>query len=130
MEKSTRDSKFLFHLLYFLLVMFARILIYLLLAFFVIRGCTQCYHFGYEIFGSVSVDQKAGKEITFSVYKDDTMYQVANRLDKKGLIVSKYSFYLRSEWINPAQNELRPGKYRLNTTMNYDQIINQLTMSD
>ena len=53
-----------------------------------------------------------------------------NRLDKKGLIVSKYSFYLRSEWINPAQNELRPGKYRLNTTMNYDQIINQLTMSD
>ena len=83
MEESTRDSKFLFHLLYFLLVMFARILIYLLLAFFVIRGCTQCYH-----------------------------------------------FYLRSEWINPAQNELRPGKYRLNTTMNYDQIINQLTMSD
>ena len=38
MEESTRDSKFLFHLLYFLLVMFARILIYLLLAFLLSEG--------------------------------------------------------------------------------------------
>lgn len=130
MAESERDSRVLFHLLYFLLVMFARILIYLLLAFFIVRGCTQCYHFGYEIFGSVSVDQKNGKEITFPVYKEDTMYQVAKRLAQKGLIVNRYSFYLRSEWMNPTQNELRPGKYRLNTVMNYDQIINQLTMSD
>lgn len=130
MAESERDSRVLFHLLYFLLVMFARILIYLLLAFFIVRGCTQCYHFGYEIFGSVSVDQKNGKEITFPVYKEDTMYQVAKRLAQKGLIVNRYSFYLRSEWMNPTQNELRPGKYHLNTTMNYDQIINQLTMSD
>ena len=78
---------------------------------------------------SVSIKKQARK-LHFRFTKNDTMYEVANRLDKKGLIVSKYSFYLRSEWINPAQNELRPGKYRLNTTMNYDQIINQLTMSD
>lgn len=130
MQEHNSETKVIFHLLYFVLVFFARALACLLLCVFVIRGCSASYQFCYEIFGSVSVDEAPGVEKSFEVHQGDSMYHVAKRLSAKGLIAGKYTFYLRTELMNPNQIELRPGTYRLTTGMDYDQIINELTTSE
>ena len=62
MEESTRDSKFLFHLLYFLLVMFARILIYLLLVFLLSEGVRNVIILDMRFLApSVSIKKQARK---------------------------------------------------------------------
>lgn len=130
MQERNQETKVIFHLLYFVLVFFARALACLLLFVLVIRGCSASYHFCYEIFGSVSVDTAPGTEKEFKVHQSDTMSQVAKRLSEKGLIAGRYTFYIRTELMNPNQVELRPGTYRLTTSMDYDAIINELTTSD
>ena len=66
----------------------------------------------------------------FQVREGDTMYQVAKRLAKEDLIVGRFSFYARTTLMEREQIRLRPGSYVLNTSMDYQEIIDRLTISD
>ena len=61
---------------------------------------------------------------------DDSLSDVSERLQENGLIVNKYTFMVRTKLMDPEKTVLRPGKYMLNTSMDYEEIINQLTFSD
>ncbi len=89
--------------------------------------CMQSYQFCYEIFGPVVAEEVPGTEQKFEVRTGDTMWQVAQRLKEQGLIVNQYSFYLRTYVMDPGSVVLIPGEYDLNTSMTYEDIINQLT---
>lgn len=108
--------------------------IHILIAILVVYGiswlCVQGYQFCYEIFGPVVVEEAPGTEYKFEVSNTDTMWQVAENLEKQNLIVNRYSFYLRTRVMDPQSVQLIPGEYALDTSMTYEDIINQLTTSN
>ncbi|MDO4166077.1 MAG: hypothetical protein Q4D32_01595 [Eubacteriales bacterium] len=113
----------------FLLALCVNLMISVLLIYGIGTACMQGYHFCYEIFGSVVVEDAPGTEQSFQVTEADTMWQVAGRLEQEHLIVNRYSFYLRTKLMDEESVMLRPGDYVLNTSMTYEEIINQLTTS-
>lgn len=113
----------------FLLSLCVNILAMILLIYGISLTCMQGYQFCYEIFGSVIVEDAPGTDQTFQVKETDTMWQVATHLEEANLIVNRYSFYLRTKLMDPDAILLRSGEYVLNTSMTYEEIINQLTTS-
>lgn len=89
--------------------------------------CSLSYHSCYEIFGSVSTEKVPGQNKVFEIMKNDNLSNVSERLEKEGLIVNKYTFMARMNLLGFKKADLRPGKYMLNTSMDYEEVINQLT---
>ena len=114
----------------YLLTGAAYILFYSLLLFGVLEGGKAAYRYGYEVFGPVTVQKAPGENVSFMVRKEDTMTSVAKHLEDSGLILDRHSFLTRTRLMDPEMIVLRPGYYVLNTSMQYDDIINQLTVSE
>lgn len=112
-----------------LLALCVNILLTVLVVYGMGTACLQGYHFCYEIFGSVVIEDAPGTERTFQVMEADTMWDVAGRLEQENLIVNRYSFFIRTKLMDPETVSLYPGEYVLNTSMTYEEIINQLTAS-
>ena len=107
------------------------LIFYGLIIFAVSRLCIQTYNFGYQIFGSVSADEAPGTDVDFTVNEGEATMSVASRLEYNMLIVNKYSFYIRAQ-INAQGSDgsvIMPGTYELNTSMNYEEILNIITNS-
>lgn len=130
MQRLEKGNRMIFHLIYHILVLLIEILLVLLVVFVVIRCCQGSYSFCYEVFGSVSVEEPPGQEKVFEVTESDTMFRVAKRLYHEDLIAGRFSFYVRTKLMDQNQIRLRPGSYVLNTGMDYEEIINKLTMSE
>lgn len=114
----------------YLLTKAAYFIFYALLLFGIVQGGKAAYRFGYEVFGPVTVQKAPGENVSFMVRKEDTMSGVARHLEDSGLILDRRSFLARTRLMDPRMIELRPGYYVLNTSMQYDEIINQLTVSE
>lgn len=116
-----------FNTIRFLLALCVNLLLMILVCYGIGTICLQGYHFCYEIFGSVVVEDAPGTEKLFRVSETDTMRDVAGRLEQENLIVNSRSFYIRTKLMDPETVMLHPGEYMLNTSMTYEEIINQLT---
>lgn len=114
----------------YLLSFIANVLFMILVIYGVFQICGASYHFCYEIFGPVVMEDAPGRDHYFHVAEGETMFQVAERLEEEQLIASKYSFYIRTELMDQKEVRLRPGNYVLNTSMDYEEIINDLTTSE
>lgn len=106
------------------------ILLYLLLAVGVYFFSWRGYHFCQDIFGVVQVAEIPGQDFSFEVRAGDDFAAVAGRLEREGIIKDKYSFYIRARLMDSRRVVLRSGKYILNNSMTYEQIINRLTVSE
>lgn len=111
----------------YLLSICVNVLIIILIMYAIWQLCEGGYYFCYEIFGSVAVEDTPGSDREFVVEPDDTMYEIAERLEEDGLIVNRYSFYIRSQLMDSEDTTLQSGSYVLNTSMDYEEIIDQLT---
>lgn len=109
-------------------ILLVDVLIIILLGFMIIHACKTCYDLCYEIYGPVVVEKAPGTDIHFSVKKNESAYKVAKNLYKEGVIVNSYSFYARTMLMD--RNELKPGDYVLNTSMDYEEILDMLTKSE
>ena len=90
----------------------------------------QCFSICFEIYGPVVVEKAPGTDIRFSISKDESMHKVAKELYDDGLIVNRYSFYIRTMLMDRDEMKLKPGDYILNTSMDYEEILDMLTKSD
>lgn len=130
MQKQGNKNPVALQLVYHMLVWVLEILLVFLVIVGIIACCRRGYRFCYEVFGSVPAAEAPGQNKDFQVNEEDTMFQVAVRLSEKKLIVSRYSFYVRAALMDQSQLQLRSGNYVLNTSMDYEEIINELTVSE
>lgn len=82
------------------------------------------YDFSYQLFGSVPAAEEPGNNIDFQITKGESTMDIARRLEFNGLIVNKYSFYLKSKF---KDYHIYPGTYILNTSMDYNDIFEEIT---
>lgn len=88
--------------------------------------CSLSYHSCYEIFGSVSPEKSPGQNKDFEIKIKDDLFSVSNRLEQNGLIANKYTFMACVKLMDAEKMVLRPGKYTLNTSMDYENVIDRL----
>ncbi len=106
------------------------IVLYSLLVFGVVFLCFHGYRFCYDVFADVRVEQQPGKDITFSVSSTDSFRDIAVKLQEKDVIRDRYSFLARAGIMDTDRNKIYAGKYILNNSMTYEQVINHLTVSE
>lgn len=106
------------------------IVLYSLLVLGVTFLCFHGYHFCYDVFADVRVEQKPGEDITFSVSSSDSFRDIAAKLQDRGVIRDRYSFLARAGIMDTDRNKIYAGKYILNNSMTYEQVINRLTVSE
>lgn len=97
------------------------ILFYTLVIFAVWKFSQFGHEFCYQLFGSVSVDKLGeGKEVDFFIQAGDSTKEVAEKLDREGIIIDRYSFYTKSLL---SKANIQPGTYKLRSDMDYDSIL-------
>lgn len=82
------------------------------------------YNFSYQVFGSVPAAEEPGKDKDFQIVAGESTMDIATKLEFNGLIVDKYSFYLKTKL---KDYNIYPGTYVLNTSMDYDDILTEIT---
>lgn len=130
MDKNQIMVRNVLHLAKEILSLIVYLALYGMLLYGILFSCRAGYQFCYEIFGSVTVEEAPGKDTAFRVETWNSMEEVAEQLQNQGLIVNKNSFIVRTKLMDPDKNVLNPGIYLLNTSMDYEDIINQLTISE
>ncbi len=106
------------------LQVFLNVVFYVLVIFVVVRASKYVYTAAYQIFGSVSVTQGEGHKEKITVADGESTMTVAKKLEKKGLIADKYTFYIRSKL---TKQYMQPGTYTVSSSMDYDKIFSVLS---
>ena len=87
------------------------------------------YDFAYQIFGANSKSRDASMQTTIVVEKNDSLLEVANKLELLRMIDNKYAFYIRGKF-SGYDNKIKPGKYTVNQAMNNEEILSKLAREE
>ena len=103
------------------------VVFYLLVAFFIVRASFYAKDFCYQLFGNVTMaSYEDGEEKEIFIEAGDSTRDVAKRLEREGIIVNELSFYVK---VKINKYNIIPGTYKLNTNMNYAEILNIISVS-
>lgn len=123
---ATRENKSnsVMKVISFLLQLSLNVIFYLIVILLIIMLTQKAYHFSYEIFGNVAVEEEPGHDRSIKISKGESTLDVAKVLELNGLIVNKYSFYVKAKL---SKQVIMPGKYIINSSMTYDEIFDVIT---
>ena len=107
-----------------ILRVFLNILFYAAVIWVTVTVGKYVYDFSYQVFGSVPAAEEPGKDIDFRIESGESTMDIANKLEFNSLVVNKYSFYLKTKI---KSYDIYPGTYVLNTSMDYDDILKEIT---
>ncbi len=124
MKKSSTSGKLVLRLTGAVTRFILNIIFYTLVVAAVYKGATFLYRFSYEVFGSVARTEAPGTDVPVQIYRGETTMNIATKLETSLVIVDKYSFYFRTKLRN---EDIMPGTYILNTSMDYDEILEIIT---
>lgn len=119
-------EKFIFNAFGIVIHIFLNIIFYILVVYAIVMASRFVYTFSYQVFGSVKMTEKASNDIEITINKGDSTMKVATLLEREKIIPNKYSFYVRAKL---AKQNILPGKYKLNGSMDYGQIFEIITRS-
>ncbi len=100
------------------------VLFYSIVIILLIKVSGMAHDFGYQVFGKVTASESPGRDTTIQIKKGESTMNIAGKLELYGVIVNKYSFFLKAKL---KKYNLMPGTYELNTSMTYDEIFDILT---
>lgn len=101
------------------------VLFYLLIIYLVMNAGKWLYNTSYQIFGNSGVTQGEGIDVYVKVDKGESTMNVARKLEQNKVIDNPYSFYIHGKL---KDYPIMPGTFTLNTSMNYDEIFDILTV--
>ncbi|MBO4627679.1 MAG: endolytic transglycosylase MltG [Lachnospiraceae bacterium] len=103
------------------------VLFYILVAFLIVRVSLYAKDFCYQLFGNVTMaDYEHGVEKEIFIEAGDSTRDIAKRLEREGLIVNELSFYVK---VKINKYNILPGTYKLRTSMNYNEILDVISVS-
>lgn len=94
--------------------MSVRLLFYALVFFLLYEGITRGYSLGHEVFSPTAVAEAPGTDKEFTIRNGESLSEVAEELEKSGLINNKLIFIIQAKFFD---YEVYPGTYTLNTSM-------------
>lgn len=109
-----------------------RIIIDVIAGLCVVLGiaATFCFahDFGYTAYANEPIGTNAEKKIEVTVESGESVMDVAEELEEKGMIASKYAFWFRSVF-SEYNGLMKAGTYEVNETMGNDDILAVITQT-
>ncbi len=102
-------------------------LLYIALILGTVYVAKSSYVFAYQVFGNDTVSKKPGTDVIVTIRKGDSTQKIAELLEYKHVIKSKNSFFIRAKLMVNSSDPILPGVYKLNSSMNYGNIIKTIT---
>lgn len=101
-----------------------RLLVYICVVLAIIFAGKTAYSFGYLIFDQhpMAATAEEGQDVTVIVKEEDSVYDVGETLEAKGLIERPVVFWMR-EKLSDYRGEIKPGTYLLNTSQDVEVIL-------
>lgn len=124
MSVRTTRMKVILNITNIVLHLFLNILFYVFVIFAITRLSTVAYDFSYQIFGSKTLEQVPGRDITVQIKKGESTRNVASKLELNRVIENQYSFYVKTKLMD---YNLLPGTYVVNSSMTYSEILSVIT---
>lgn len=87
----------------------------------------KAYDFTYEIFGSQIMEKEPGHEVLFTITQGESTSEIAEQLAYNRLVAHARTFYIRAKLTIDDEHPILPGTYALNTSMDYQEILNVIT---
>lgn len=88
----------------------------------VYRIAMYSYHFGYMVFNDAAKEVSPGRDITISVEMDDSVMDIGQTLESRGLVEDGRIFFVQ-ERLSEYHEMIKPGVYTLNTSMKPSELI-------
>lgn len=85
----------------------------------------KAYDFGYRVFAEEPMSAPPGRDISFVVGNDDAQSDIYQMLEDKGIIRDHMLFSIQKK-LSVYKDDIKPGSYTLNTSMNSDEILEVL----
>lgn len=126
MAAKSAKTKILLNITSFVLHILLNVVFYILVVLLVARLSTIAYNFSYQLYGNVAVEESPGRDITIQIKKGESTMAIAKKLEYNKLVLNQYSFYIRAK-LTTTKQPILPGKYTLNTSMNYEKILKIIT---
>lgn len=89
---------------------------------FAFRTATEAYNFGYRVFADQPVSVSGGRTMSVSVAEGESVKEIADMLQEKGLIEDAKLFVVQ-ELLSAYRGKITPGIYDLSTSMTAQQML-------
>ncbi len=129
-EKQKKESKDIMHFhksAYHMISKVSGIVVIVLLAVLLYLAVVKGYQLGYQVFSTEEYGNTVGKTITFTVKEGESTKEVANRLEKEGLIEDAFVFRIQTVIF---QKVIVPGTYELGNGMSSREILGVLNHTE
>ncbi len=124
MAQKESATKIVMDILGFILHLLLNIVFYAIVIFAVYKVGITAKDFCFQVFGDTTMDAEPGINVEIDIKKGASTMEVATALEMNRVIPNRYSFYLKVQLMN---YKILAGKYVLNTSMTYDEILEQIT---
>ena len=104
----------------------AKCLLGLMVVILLIVGGRTAYQFGYAVFAHQACSDPPGKEVAIMVREGETIAEIAEILEQKGVIKDAIVFRVQ-ERFSEYRGKIQPGTYILNSSQTPDEILQTLT---
>ena len=124
MAQKNDSTKIAIDIFSFILHLLLNVLFYAVVIFAIYKVGTTAKDFCYQVFGAYTMDAEPGINAEITINDGASTMEVAAALEMNRLIPNRYSFYLKVQLMG---YKILAGTYILNTSMTYDEILEQIT---
>lgn len=124
MAQNTNQGKVARDVIGFILHLLLNILFYTVVIFTIYKVGMTAKDFCFQVFGNTTMDAAPGINAEIVIKEGASTMEVSAALEMNRLIPNRYSFYLKVQLMG---YKILAGTYILNTSMTYDEILEQIT---
>ncbi|MBD5520104.1 MAG: endolytic transglycosylase MltG [Lachnospiraceae bacterium] len=95
---------------------------------FVYDTAVKAYDYGYRVFAEEPMTLGEGRIISIYVKEEDSVKDIGNTLEEKGLIRDANLFIVQ-ELVSEYHGKIQPGIYDLNTSMSTEEMLEIMAAS-
>jgi len=106
-----------------------KVVLGIIVVMFIYKYARVAYDYGYRVFTEPPVSMKNGREITVSIGEDNSVKDIGEMLESKGLIRDGRLFILQ-ELTSEYRGKIKPGKYDLSTSMTAYEMIEVMAQAE
>ncbi len=99
-----------------------KVVVFAAVCMFILNTSVKAYDYGYRVFAEEPVSAGEGRTISVIVQESDSITDIGQMLEDKGLIRDAKLFIVQ-EFLSEQHGKLQPGIYDLNTSMTSQEML-------
>lgn len=104
-----------------------KVAVFAIIIMYVFRAAAAAYDYGYRVFTEEAVSTGEGRIISVSIEGSQSVLDVGNMLQEKGLIRDGKLFVIQ-ELLSENHGNIQPGVYDLNTSMTAQDMLDVIAI--